>query len=123
MNIKRLFQSFKDAVRGVVYVFRHEQNFRLQVLAAILVLLGCWFFTMRKSEMIVMGLLILLVLILELLNSAVERLADVLKPRLSWQIQVVKDVMAATVFLASLGSLIIGIIIFWPYVFELFRQM
>jgi len=123
MNLNRFIQSFKDAVRGMVYVFKHEQNFRLQVIVAIMVLLGSWFFKMRKSEIIVIGLLVVLVLILELLNSAVEKLSDVLKPRLNWQIQVVKDVMAAVVFLASLGALIIGAVIFWPYVFELINKM
>jgi len=123
MNLNRFIQSFKDAVRGMVYVFKHEQNFRLQVIVAIMVLLGSWFFKMRKSEIIVIGLLVVLVLILELLNSAVEKLSDVLKPRLNWQIQVVKDVMAAVVFLASLGALIIGAVIFWPYVFELFNKL
>lgn len=123
MNFRRLAQSVKDAISGLKFVFLNEQNFRVQIFVAILVLIGSWFFRMRKSEMIVIGLLILLVLILELLNSAVERLADVLKPRLDWQIQMVKDIMAAMVLFASLGALIIGVVIFWPYVFELLSKM
>lgn len=117
MNWFRLFVSLKDAGRGAVYVFRHEQNFRVQLLLALVVLFFTWFFPLTRGEMIVIILLIFLVLILELLNSAVEKLADVLKPRLSLQIEIVKDIMAAMVLLSSLGAVIIGIIIFWPYIF------
>jgi len=116
MKITRLTQSFQEAGKGIAYVFVHEQNFRLQIYITLLVLFGVWFFELSKSEMIVIFLLILLVLILELLNSAVERLADVLKPRLSEPIGLVKDIMAGMVFLSSLGALIIGLIIFYPHV-------
>lgn len=115
MKPKLLVESFKNALRGLVHVFRYEQNFRLQIYLAVTVMILMRFFQLRKSEMIVISLLVLLVLILELLNSAVEKLSDVLKPRLSYQIQTVKDIMAAMVFLASLGAAIIGLIIFWPY--------
>lgn len=118
MNFRKLTQSFKNALKGVKYVFVNEQNFRLQVLGGILALILMWLFRLRKSEMIVILLLITIVLTLELLNSALEKFADLLKPRLSYQIEVVKDIMAAMVFLASLSALIIGLIIFWPYFLE-----
>ncbi|MFZ2190228.1 MAG: diacylglycerol kinase family protein [Candidatus Magasanikiibacteriota bacterium] len=123
MNLSRLVQSFKEAIQGVAYVFKHEQNFRLQVLISCLVLLLVWLFELSKAEMIVIFLLIILVLILELLNSAVEKLSDILKPRLSLQIGVVKDIMAGMVFLSSLGAVVIGLIIFWPHVFEFVERI
>lgn len=120
MKLKSLIESFKYAGRGVVYVFRHEQNFRIQLYLTMAALILMRFFQLRKSEMMVVALLILLVLILELLNSAVEKLSDVLKPRLSYQIQTVKDIMAAMVLLASLGAAAIGLTIFWPYFKNIF---
>lgn len=123
MSIKRLWQSFVEAGRGIKYVFIHEQNFRLQIFVTFFVLLAVWLFELSKAEMIVIFLLILLVLILELLNSAVERLSDVLKPRLSLQIGLVKEIMAGMVFLSSLGAVVIGMIIFWPHVVGLIEKM
>lgn len=123
MRIKRLTQSFLEAGRGIAYVFAHEQNFRLQVYIAIIVLIFVWFFGLSKGETIVIFFLILLVLILELLNSAVEKLSDVLKPRLSLQIGMVKEIMAGIVFLASLGAIIVGLIIFWPHMFGLLEKI
>ena len=123
MNFLRLIKSFKEAIQGVAYVFKHEQNFRIQVVISLLVLIFVWFFELSKAEMIVIFLLIILVLILELLNSAVEKLSDVLKPRLSLQIGVVKDIMAGMVFLSSLGEVVIGLIIFWPHLFEFIERI
>jgi len=100
-------------------MFRHEQNFRIQLFIAILVIVSIFVFDLRKSEIIVVLLLILSVLILEMLNSALEKFTDIIKPRLHYQVEIVKDVMAAMVFFASIGAVIIGMIIFWPHVFEL----
>ncbi len=122
MNFKRLIHSFKDALKGAIFVFRNEQNFRIQVFISILVILLANYFPLSKGELIVIVLLIFLVLILELLNSAVEKMADVLKPRLSFQIKIVKDIMAAIVFFAAIASVIIGGIVFWPHLVALFIQ-
>lgn len=122
MNLARLIHSFQDAWKGVVFVFKNEQNFRIQIFVSLVVLLMANYFSLSKGELIVIVLLIFLVLILELLNSAVERLADVLKPRLSFQIKIVKDIMAAIVFMAALSSVIIGLIVFWPHFVALFFQ-
>ena len=116
MNVKRFFKSFRDASRGIAYVFRHEQNFRLQLLFALVVSFLMFVFDLRTAEIIVILLLIFAVLILELLNSALEKFADILKPRLHYHIEVVKDIMAAMVLVASLGATAIGIIIFWPHI-------
>jgi len=103
----------------VSFVFKNEQNFRVQVFCSFLVLLASCFFKLSKAEWIVIIFLIMLVITLEFLNSAVEKFADILKPRLDLQVQAVKDIMAGVVFLASSGAVIIGILIFYPYLIEL----
>jgi len=117
MSLKRLLKSFKDASRGIIYVFKHEQNFRIQIVMGILVIIVAFLFEVGRSELLLLLLLVISVLVLELINSAVEKFADVLKPRLSFQIEVIKDIMAAVVLLASFGAVIIGVIIFWPYLY------
>ena len=120
INIKRLKKSFADAWHGVVYVHKHEQNFKLQLLFGIGVIILMLILRLRKSEMIVLLMLILMVLAAELLNSALEKFLDILKPRMELQVALVKDIMAAMVLLASVGSTVIGAIIFWPYIINLF---
>jgi len=57
-------------------------------------------------------------LVLELLNSAVERIIDTLSPRIDVLAGVVKDILAAAVFLMSVVSVVIGVVIFYPYIKE-----
>ena len=75
MNVKTLLKSVHYAWRGIVYVFRHEQNFRIQLLIAVLVIIGMSVFGLRRSEMLINLLLILIVLILEVLNIDLEKFA------------------------------------------------
>ena len=114
-------KSFSYAWRGIVYVFQNEQNFRIQSGIASLVVIAMFLFQLTRSEMVVVLLLVLLVLILELLNSALEKFIDLLKPRLHLHIGVVKDIMAAMVLLAGFGAILIGGIIFSPHMVELLR--
>ncbi|HLD31306.1 MAG TPA: diacylglycerol kinase family protein [Patescibacteria group bacterium] len=121
MNLKRFWQSLGYAARGIATVFRQEQNFRIQVIMTVMILFLTWFFSLTKAETIVIIILVMLVLILELLNTVVEKFVDLLKPRLTYQVEVIKDMMAAAVFLASIGSLIVGLVIFWPHLVDLAR--
>jgi diacylglycerol kinase len=63
----------------------------------------------------VLALTIVLVLSLELANTAAERIMDILKPRVHPYARVVKDAMAGAVLIASVGAVFIGICILLPY--------
>ncbi|HBB37540.1 MAG: Diacylglycerol kinase [Candidatus Magasanikbacteria bacterium GW2011_GWD2_43_18] len=120
MHIRHFFFSLGYALRGVWYVYRNEQNFRFQILAAIIVGILAWYFPLNDAERILVLLLIMLILILELVNSAIEKFTDIVKPRLHQHVQIVKDIMAGTVLVASVGSIILGLMIFVPHIIELF---
>lgn len=121
MSGKRLIDSFKDAGRGLKYVFINEQNFRIQIAASAMLLILSLYFPLRIWELILVILLILLVLIMEILNTALEKFNDLLKPRLHHYVGVIKDIMAGGVLLTSAVALIIGLIIFVPHLVNLFE--
>ena len=121
MSLRRLLKSFADAVRGLRYVFRSEQNFRIQVLLGLFVFIAAAYFPLHSWEVILLILLTLLVLLVEILNTAFEHFSDLLKPRLHHYVGVVKDIMAGAVLLTSLVALVIGIIIFYPYLENLIK--
>ncbi len=121
MNKKRLRQSFKDAFRGFGFVYKNEQNFRIQIVIAFTVLALAFVLGLQNHEFIILLLLIILVLLLELLNTAGEKILDLLKPRLHIHVQSVKDIMASAVLFSSLGAAIVGLMIFYPYLIELIR--
>ncbi len=111
-----LKKSLGYAKAGLVTAYRSEQSFRLQVLAAVLVIALALFVRVTVTEYLVLLLLITAVLVLELVNSIFERLLDAFKPRLHPIIKEAKDMMAAAVLLMSLVSLVIGVLIFYPYI-------
>lgn len=119
--IIRLFQSFKDAARGLAHTFRSEQNFRVQTAAALAALILAFYFPLKIWEVILIILLAVMVLTMELLNTALENLADLLKPRLHHYVFLVKDIMAAAVLVTALGALVIGLIIFLPHFIVLLK--
>ena len=60
------------------------------------------------------------VLIFELTNTVLERVVDILKPRIHPYARLIKDLMAAVVLISSIVSVIVGVIIFYPYIKDLF---
>ncbi|EKD67806.1 MAG: hypothetical protein ACD_48C00208G0003 [uncultured bacterium] len=120
--IKQFFLSLTYALRGIWYVFRNEQNFRFQLITAVIVGILAWYFPLSDFERLLIFLVITLVLILELMNSAIEKFTDIVKPRLHQHVRVVKDIMAGTVLIASSGAVILGLIIFIPHIIEILGQ-
>lgn len=116
MFINQLFRSFAHAVSGIRTAFKEEQSFRVQIAAAIFVIVLMFVFSLNIIEKSVLILLIIIVLALEMLNSILERLIDVYKPRLHSYVRDIKDIAAGAVFLASLGAAVVGILIFYPYI-------
>jgi diacylglycerol kinase len=108
-------RSFHFALRGLWLVYRHEQNFRIQLIAYIAVLALASFLRVQPWGLVALVLAGGIVLVLECINSAVERLLDLVQPRLHGYVREIKDIMAAAVLVSSVGALIIGFTIFLPY--------
>ncbi len=116
INFKSFFRSLRYAVHGLKFIWQ-ENNFKIQLIIAAIVVALMYIYDLSRLERVALILVILAVLILESFNTVFEHLSDVLKPRLHNYIMIIKDIMAAIVFIASPSAIIIGIMIFWPYIF------
>lgn len=114
-RLKKLNESMHYALRGLRYVARNEKNFQYELAAAFIVSVAIIYFKVSREEIIVLFLVIMGVLVMELMNTVVERVVDILKPRIHPYARLIKDLMAASVLVTSLFAIIIGIIIFLPY--------
>jgi undecaprenol kinase len=119
IRIKRLIKSFKYAFSGLRSLIKKEQNFRVHIIASIFVLFLSVYFNIKVWEWALVVLMIAMVLILEMMNTVFERFVDMLKPRVHQYVKEIKDVMSAVVFVASITSIIIGLIIFLPYILRI----
>ena len=115
---KRLRKSFGYAFRGLWRTFREEQNLQVQSLVAIIVLVLAALVGIKSLEWCLIITVICLVFLMEIVNSAVERIADTLKPRIHDYIKQMKDIMAAAVMLSSFLAIAVGLIIFIPYLLD-----
>ncbi len=122
-SLSRLIKSFRYAGRGLLKVFREEQSFRIQVLAGLLVLILALIFRVKVWEAVAPLLVIMMVLVLELINSVFERVVDVLKPRMHPYVETVKDIMAAVVLISSFGAIIVGVLILGTYILEWLKSV
>jgi len=113
-NLKKFSRSFSHAIRGFKCVLK-EQNFRIQILFSIIVIFLILFFGLKIWETAALVMMIVLVLVLEIINSIFERIMDILEPRVHPYAKTVKDMMAAAVLIASIGAAFVGAVIFWPY--------
>ncbi len=123
IRIRHLFKSIVHALRGVRIVFGSEQNFRIQVYTAVLVVGLGMLFSVKTYEWILLLLLMGSVLTLELVNSVFERIVDSFKPRIHPIVKDVKDIMASAVLIVSVIAAGVGIIIFYPHVADLVRAL
>lgn len=120
ISFSSFFRSLRHALRGLKTVAHNEHSFRLQLLGLIGIVIGLFVLDLAVWEQIILILLSAAVLIMEVLNSIVERITDGLKPRLSPMVKEVKDMMAGAVLLTVLASSIIGLMIFVPALLALF---
>lgn len=112
--MKNFFASFKYAFAGVLSALKTERNFKVQLVAAFLVLLFAFILKVNFLEWSILILCVVLVFSLELINSAVEKICNLVHSEKHPQIKIIKDVAAGAVLLAAIGAALIGAIIFVP---------
>ena len=105
------------AIKGAWLLLRHEPSIQVQFVLAILVTIAGFYFDITATEWILQLLAIGLVMCTEGMNTAVENIADFVHPDFHVKIGRIKDVAAGAVFFAALIAVIIGLIIYLPYIF------
>ena len=118
--IKKILKSFSFAFEGILYAFKTQWNFRFHCFSAILVVFMSFFFKISTTEWLFVILCIGLVMFAELINTALETLVDLVSPEYHKLAKIAKDTAAASVLALAIMSLIIGFIIFFPYLKNFF---
>ena len=117
--MKRFIKSLSFPVEGIVSTFQSEPNFKIHTVAGLLVLLLGIVLPTSTLEWLLLILLIGLVLSAELINTAIEELADTITKKQNQSIKKTKDAMAGAVLVISIASACIGCIIFIPKILKL----
>ena len=116
-SIADRIKSFRFAFDGIISFFKTEHNAWIHLLATIVVITAGFIFKINSTEWCCVITAIVLVIITEMINTAIEILCDVVSREINPQIKKIKDIAAGAVLIASLAAIIIGAIIFIPKVF------
>lgn len=119
IDIKKAVKSFTYASNGIGDLVRTENNFKLHLVSALIVIAMGFYFKITKTEWLLLILFIGIVLAAEAFNSAIEYLSDKFNSDFDPAIGKVKDISAGAVLIVSIAALIGGIIIFYNYISSL----
>jgi diacylglycerol kinase len=115
-SYRKFFRSFHYAVRGLVRLVETEQNARVHLVASILLAICAYAFELDRVEVALLFFSVALVFAIEITNTAIEKLLDIVHPENHSQIAYVKDALAGAVLIAALIALGVGIFVFYPHV-------
>ncbi len=104
--------AFTYAWFGIMATFKEERNFRIELIIAVVALIAAVILSLEPLEWAVIILLITLVLALELANSALESVTDLVSPDTHPLAKYTKDAMAGAVLIAAFGAVVIGLVIY-----------
>ncbi len=112
-QVQSLLHSFCDAWRGITTTVRTERNFRIEVIVAMGVLIAVSVIPLHAMERIGAWMVVFIVLVAELFNTAIERAVDCATQEYSDVARVAKDAAAGAVLMAGFGALVYGGFLLW----------
>jgi diacylglycerol kinase len=111
-----MLKSFADAFRGIFLLIKSERNFQIHIVALICVCAAGFYFEINRFEWIVIVLTSALVLGLESVNSALEKLCDEVTEERKESIRTIKDTAAGAVLIGAIAAVVVAALIFSRYV-------
>jgi diacylglycerol kinase (ATP) len=112
MITKKLYHSFKFALCGLHYCIKNERNFRFHIVAVATVALIAPYYRFSAAKMVLIAIVISMVLICEMFNTAIEAMIDLEIKRYNLVAKRAKDISAGAVFVAALCAVICSLYLF-----------
>ena len=113
MKLKKLVESFNNAINGVIDTVRSERNMKIHLVVTLIVLICCLCFDISRIEFIAIVIVIIMVLTAEIFNTAIEAAIDMTTNYYHPLAKVAKNASAGAVFITAIGAVIVGYIVFW----------
>ena len=113
--IKRI-KGIIIAISGMFFLLKNEDSIKVHSLFFLLFIFLGYYFEITKNEWIIHIILIGFILTAEALNTVAEKICDFINPKYDDRIKLIKDISAGAVSFAVISSLIVLIIIYYPYI-------
>lgn len=120
MPLRKFLESTNNAIEGIIYTAKTQRHLRYHLFAAAFVLLFTYIIGIERTDFLIISLVVILVLLSEMINTAIEYVVDMLSPEYSEKARIAKDVAAGAVFITAFGAVIVGYVVLFPYVKTIF---
>lgn len=110
----KLIRSFRYAASGILVCFKTQSNFRIHILAATVAVIAGAGLQISRLQWAIIAICISMMLVTELLNTAIEKICDHVNPSYHPHIKIIKDMAAGAVLVVAMMSIIAGALIFIP---------
>lgn len=110
-------KSVSFALRGALLLIKTEASIKVQVFITLVMTAAGFYFQISNTEWILQLFAIAMVMGIEGMNTAVEKVADFVQPNFDPKIGFIKDIAAGAVMIVSIAATIIGLIIYIPKIF------
>lgn len=111
--MRSLIKSFQFALNGILYCIRNERNIRIHLTVMLYVFVLSGFFRLSHTEWILIILTVALVVAMEIINTAIETIVNLLSPNYDQLAKIAKDAAAGGVLVSAIAAVAVGILIFW----------
>ncbi len=122
MPFKQWLRSANFAIEGILYAAKTQRHLRYHFFAAVAVLLVSYILGVTKTEFLIISLSVIAVILAEMFNTAIEAVVDIISPGQSEKARVAKDMAAGAVLVTAFGAAVIGYIILFPYLQDVFKD-
>jgi diacylglycerol kinase (ATP) len=118
---KKFIESTNNAIEGIIHTAKTQRHLRYHLYAAASILIITYILGIDRTDFLIISIAVILVLLSEMMNTAVEYVVDLLSPEYSEQARIAKDVAAGAVFITAFGAVVIGYIVLFPYLEKIFK--
>lgn len=112
-----IHKSFGNAFRGIFGMMRSERNLQIHLFALIINLFMIVFFGLNKTDAALILMVCFAVMSTEILNTAIEKICDMIQPEYDDRIKFIKDISAGAVMLMAILAVSVGFLVYPKYIF------
>ena len=122
MPLRKWIRSANNAIEGILYAARTQRHVRYHLYSASATLILSYVLGVERTDFLIIAAAVVLVLLAEMVNTAIEYLVDMISPEYSEGARTAKDVAAGAVLITAFGAAVIGYIILFPYFSSVFER-
>lgn len=119
---KQWIESVNHAINGILYAAKTQRHVRYHLYAALFILLSSFVIGVTRYEFLGIAITVIMVILAEMINTAVEAVVDLMTDQYNKYAQIAKDVAAGAVLITAVGAFVTGFVILFPYVKHIIKH-